>query len=101
MENTVIIKEDGTSIDSKDCRSFHLNVIMTGKLVKRGSGDKPQSRTYPSTKELVAYTFEDKQECIATLRGITTRDSANALISLIEAIGREKVWDVREYISNI
>ena len=51
MENTVIIKEDGTRIDSKDCRSFHLNVIMTGKLVKRGSGDKPQSRTYPSKEE--------------------------------------------------
>ena len=99
MENTVIIKEDGTSIDSKDCRSFHLNVIMTRKLVERGSGDKPQSRTYPSKEELVACTFEDKHELISKFR--TTHGASNALLSLIEAIGREKVWDVREHNSNI
>ena len=97
MENTVIIKKDGTSIDSKDCHEYSLYVRMTQKAVQRG--DKPQSRPSISKEELVAYTFEEKRVLISDFH--TIDGASNALLSLIEAIrGRERMWDVREYIKN-
>lgn len=98
MENTIIIKNDGTGINSKDCCSFHLNVIMVRKLVKIGSEDKPQSKTYPSRIDLVAHTFEGKKEFISRLRG-GIDDACSVLQSLLKAVGTEKVWDVREHNS--
>ena len=65
MENTVIIKKDGTSIDSKDCHLYSLVVRMTQKSVD--VGDKPESRPNPSKEELVAHTKVLPSNCLRFL----------------------------------
>ena len=100
MENTIIRKKDGRSIDSEDCQSFQLNVSVTRQSIQRIKNN-PEARSYPSKIELVAYTLADKIEVIASFDSTDdTGDACNALLSLLEAIGKEVMWDANELNSD-
>ena len=97
MENTIIIKKDGTGINSKDCYSYQLGVRMRQK--SRKLGEARHSKTESFDPKLVAHT-DEKEEFISDFD--TIDDASNALLGLIKAIqDREKIWDVREPNSNI
>jgi hypothetical protein len=97
MENTIIIKKDGTGINSKDCYLYQLDVRMRQK--RRKMGETRHSKTECFDPKLVAHT-DEKEEFISDFK--TIDDASNALLSLVKAIqDQDKIWDVREHNSNI
>lgn len=95
MENTIIINQDGVGINSNECHVYRLTVRMVRKAVK--IGENRVSKPSVSRIELLADTHEGDIKFISKFNG---QDNAcNALLSLLEAIGREKMWDVREHNS--